>query len=98
MSESRTRAADNGEESHQWKASFSIPLVPSARAIHVEDAISAVFFPGTGNPHVLSSSTVFSFSNERCSRASTVSPARVIDRLEAHARRAVRAFFFSVIT
>lgn len=90
MSESRTRAADNGEESHQWKATFSIP---SAEAIHVEDALfSAVFFPGTENPHVLSSSTVFSFSNERCSHASTVSPARVIDRLEAHARRAVRAF------
>jgi hypothetical protein len=67
-------------------------------AIHVEDAFSAVFFPGTENPHVLSSSTVFSFSNERCSHASTVSPARVIDRLEAHARRAVRAFFFSVIS
>jgi hypothetical protein len=95
MSESRTRAADNGEESHQRKASFSIP---SAEAIHVEDAFSAVFFPGTENPHVLSASTVFSFSNERCSRASTVSPARVIDRLEAHARRAVRAFFFSVIS
>lgn len=43
MSESRTRAADNGEESHQWKASFSIL---SAEAIHVEDAFSAVFFPG----------------------------------------------------
>jgi hypothetical protein len=95
MSESRTRAADNGEESHQRKASFSIP---SAEAIHVEDAFSAVFFPGTENPHVLSASTVFSLSNERCSRASTVSPARVIDRLEAHARRAVRAFFFSVIS
>jgi hypothetical protein len=96
MSESRTRAATNGEESHQRKATrFSIP---SAEAIHVRGRFSAVFFPGTENPHVLSASTVFSLSNERCSRASTVSPARVIDRLEAHARRAVRAFFFSVIT
>jgi hypothetical protein len=55
-------------------------------------------FSRDGKSARLVSVDLFSFSNERCSHASTVSPARVIDRLEAHARRAVRAFFFSVIS
>jgi hypothetical protein len=84
-------------KSHQRKASrFSIP---STEAIHVRRGriLGRVFSRDGKSARLVIVDCVFSF-NERCSRASTVSPARVIDRLEAHARRAVRAFFFSVIT
>jgi hypothetical protein len=96
MSESRTRAATMGEESNQRKPTrFSIP---SAEANHVSPTNDGRVFSRDGKSARLVTSTVFSLSNERCSRASTVSPARVIDRLEANARRAVRAFFFLGIT